>query len=251
MSVLWRECAALRRDLWVAFSRHDAGGDDRFEGDLESDVVTEIEDIEESLTDRERQAFQTIPSGISAVTERASVLGETVPCFAAEIKDIEMVVAQIESELHHPMQVVQRLVAAQFDPPPDRFLPRQFDLETVEGRRAGRRGGRERFVFFDPAVECDPTYLDWLRERGITYSGRRLAPSFFRVMAGGETRDLVDREVTTLTLALAALNQFLTHYEPVLVGPFLPDDPLRYQASVGTGRDKHAVDVHFPPPGEG
>ncbi len=106
-------------------------------------------------------------------------------------------------------------------------------------------------VFFDPAVECDPTYLDWLRERGITYSGRRLAPSFFRVMAGGETRDLVDREVTTLTLALAALNQFLTHYEPVLVGPFLPEDPLRYRASVGTGRDKHAVDVHFPPPGEG
>lgn len=111
--------------------------------------------------------------------------------------------------------------------------------------------GDSMVVFFDPAAEGDPTYLDWLKERGITYSGRRLAPSFFRVMEGGETRDLIDREVTALTLALAALNQFLTHYEPVLVGPFLPDDPLRYQARVGTGRDKRAVDMHFPPPGEG
>jgi hypothetical protein len=111
--------------------------------------------------------------------------------------------------------------------------------------------GESMVAFFDPAMECDPTYLDWLREREITYSGRRLTPSFFRVMEGGETRDLTDREVTALTLALAALNQFFTHYEPVLTGPFLPDAPLMYRARVGTGRDKLTVEVHFPPLGEG
>ncbi|MHB8648449.1 MAG: DUF6930 domain-containing protein, partial [Thermomicrobiales bacterium] len=64
--------------------------------------------------------------------------------------------------------------------------------------------GESMVVFFDPAAESDPTYLDWLRERGITYANRRLVPSFFRVI-GGETRDVTDREVTALTLALAAL----------------------------------------------
>ncbi|MDQ6601524.1 MAG: plasmid pRiA4b ORF-3 family protein [Chloroflexota bacterium] len=111
--------------------------------------------------------------------------------------------------------------------------------------------GESMVVFFDPAVECDPTYLDWLRERGIAYAGRRLAPSFFRVMAGGETRDLTDQEAAALASALGALNQFLTHYEPILTGPFLPDDPLIHRAHVGTGRDKWTVEVRFPPPGEG
>lgn len=109
--------------------------------------------------------------------------------------------------------------------------------------------GESMVVFFDPASECDPSYVDWLKERGITYANRRLVPSFFRVM-GGETRDITDREATALTLALASLNQFIAHYEPILASPFYPDDPLRYQARVGTGRDKLTVEVRFPPPGE-
>ncbi|MHB8648450.1 MAG: plasmid pRiA4b ORF-3 family protein, partial [Thermomicrobiales bacterium] len=46
-------------------------------------------------------------------------------------------------------------------------------------------------------------------------------------------------------------NQFITHYQPLLIGPYLPDEPLHYRARVGTGRDKQVVEVRFPPPGEG
>lgn len=126
------------------------------------------------------------------------------------------------------------------------------DADTDDDEEDGPLAvGESMVVFFDPAVECDPTYLDWLKEREITYAGRRLAPSFFRTMEGGETRDLTDQEVTALTLALAALNQFITHFEPILAGPFLPDDPLLYRARVGTGRDKLTVEVRFPSPDEG
>lgn len=110
--------------------------------------------------------------------------------------------------------------------------------------------GESLVVFFDPPSECDPTYLDWLGERGIRYAARQRVPSFFRVMPEGETRDITAREATALTDALAALNQFITHFEPMLKGPFLPDDPLRYQAHIGTDRAKRTVDVRFPPAGE-
>lgn len=142
------------------------------------------------------------------------------------------------------------------DVPPDvlRDMVRtSLEEDTVEDENADAGPlpfGESMVVFFDPPAECDPTYLDWLAERGLAYAGRRPVPSFFRVREGGSFRDVNTREVAALTVTLTALNQFISHYKPVLDSPYLPDDALMYRANVGVGRDKRTVEVRFPPPGE-
>ncbi len=55
-----------------------------------------------------------------------------------------MVVVPVEGVLNGVVQILQGLIAPQFDPPPDLLVPLQRDQEAVEGRRGLGRGGRER-----------------------------------------------------------------------------------------------------------
>ncbi len=105
-------------------------------------------------------------------------------------------------------------------------------------------------MYFDSSDEVDPTYLEWLEERGLKSPSRQGVPSFVRVTKGSEPRNPDAREVKALTLAIEALNQFFTKYQRTLEGPFLPADGLNLQATVGATKQKAGttVEITFPPP---
>ena len=104
-------------------------------------------------------------------------------------------------------------------------------------------------VFYDDVDEIDPTYLEWMARHGLKYPSRQGVPSCFRTAPQAEPRRPNEREITALTLALEATNQFFSHHARALQGPFLPTESLSYRARVGSGSSAVVVEATFPPPG--
>jgi hypothetical protein len=103
-------------------------------------------------------------------------------------------------------------------------------------------------VFFTPEEENDPTYGEWLAEHNLKAPARAGVPSFIRTAPGDEPRPPNTREVTALTLALEALNEFFSQHRRQLEVVALPGSVLTHQAQVGSGPDRVAVALAFPPP---
>ena len=104
-------------------------------------------------------------------------------------------------------------------------------------------------LFFTPEDETDPTYVEWLARHGLKAPSREGVPSFMRTAPGAEPRSPNAREVVALTKALEATNEFFSHYRRQLENPLLPEVTLTHQAHAGSGADRVAIDVTFPPPG--
>jgi hypothetical protein len=104
----------------------------------------------------------------------------------------------------------------------------------------------EGFVcFFTPKDECDPTYLDWMAERGLKSASREGVPTFLKTWPRQEPSEPTDeREIRALTLALEALNQFFSHSRAALEAPLTPNETLIYKARLGGGI---SVEVSFTP----
>jgi hypothetical protein len=98
-------------------------------------------------------------------------------------------------------------------------------------------------AFFDTAEDSDPTYLEWLRERDLPLASRNAVPSFLRTRRNGEPRLPTDREVRALTLALQAVNGFLTRFRRRLATPFVSFEPLVTEVKVPTGQ---SIEVRWP-----
>lgn len=80
-------------------------------------------------------------------------------------------------------------------------------------------------VFFSPAAESDPTYVEWLAAHGLKYPSKQGVPSFLALDKGQEHgRQPSAREARALTLALDALAHFFRMYHRALEGgpgPFI------------------------------
>jgi hypothetical protein len=99
--------------------------------------------------------------------------------------------------------------------------------------------------FFNPKDECDPTYLEWMAEHGLKPPSRDGVPTFLKTLPGKEPQEPEDeREITAMTLALEALNQFFSHFRSTLEGPLNPNETLTHQARVTGGT---LVEVSFTP----
>lgn len=128
-------------------------------------------------------------------------------------------------------------------------LVAQFMTMDEEGGPTLADAMEDGLVFFlDAAREYDPTYLDWLKEHGVTYPARLKVPIFFRTSQGGDSRTPNAREVTALTLAVEALNQFFDAHKSVLKGPDGPLERHTHTATVRGGDQEVAAMVTFPPP---
>jgi hypothetical protein len=104
----------------------------------------------------------------------------------------------------------------------------------------------EGFVcFFNPRDECEPSYLEWMTERGLKLASKEGVPSFLKTFPDQEPRELADeREIKALTLALEALNQFFSHSRALLEAPLTPDETLSTRVRLGGGV---SVEVSFTP----
>jgi hypothetical protein len=99
--------------------------------------------------------------------------------------------------------------------------------------------------FFNPKEECDPTYLDWMAEHRLKPPSREAVPTFLKTLPGQEPQEPQDeREISAMTLALEALNQFFSHFRATLEAGPTPDETLTYQAHVSGGA---LVEVSFTP----
>lgn len=103
-------------------------------------------------------------------------------------------------------------------------------------------------VMFGSADDEDPTYLDWLKARGLKYPSRRAVPSFLRTRAGVMPQPPSEREARAATLALEALMQFVGRFADAPAGPLVLSEPLTMQARVNAGGAQPVVvEVTFPP----
>jgi hypothetical protein len=100
-------------------------------------------------------------------------------------------------------------------------------------------------LIFESSDESDPTYLEWLEDRGIVV-WEDMVPTFMRTAPGTDIRQPDEREARALTLSLQTLNRFFKKYRRVLGGPMLPPDGLTLQVPGAGGQP--AVEVRFPPP---
>jgi hypothetical protein len=137
-------------------------------------------------------------------------------------------------------------------------IPAEMVREVVGGLIAQAEQGSDEAsmvkqnslaLLFSSAREADPTYLEWLDQRGIKHPKQAGIPQFVRTTAEGEVRWPNSREARALALALKAATQFFGGVGRMMRGPFLPLLPLVEQARVSDGDREVAVTVTFPPEG--
>jgi len=104
-------------------------------------------------------------------------------------------------------------------------------------------------LFLEDEEDIDPTYLDWLDARGVTFASRQDVPSINRTMRGGENRLPNAREARAFTLALEGLNGFISKHRALLETADAAPGTLTHTTRVGEGRDRTPVTVTAPAPG--
>ncbi len=85
-------------------------------------------------------------------------------------------------------------------------------------------------AWYSEREETDPTYVDWIRKRKLPTASKAATPTFLAMDKNGQEAPPNARETQALTLALDALNQFLTTY-----GRRLSEgapEPISYTANV-------------------
>lgn len=103
---------------------------------------------------------------------------------------------------------------------------------------------------FSPVEECDPTYLEWLKARGVPIPKQGLFPMLFRNAAEDEEpRDLNDAETRAFTLALEALSDFFAKFGPRLRDPAWPGETMELATTIPLGEEIVPVALAFPAPG--
>ena len=98
-------------------------------------------------------------------------------------------------------------------------------------------------LFFLEEDEEDPTYLRWIEERGLKVDDRGGVPEFMRVLRGGETRMPNAEETYVLTLAIEAVNDFLTRYRRRLTDPLKAYEPVAAHITLSGGE---VAEVRWP-----
>jgi len=178
-------------------------------------------------------AFYYSLAGLDRAVDTGDVL------FAAD----ELLDAEVDSAMSGLIGELRRSGAPVDQIPPD--VLRAAVTELASDMEAEEEPLRENALAmtFDTAEESDPMYLEWLQERDLSLASRNAVPSFVRTRRNGEPRLPTDREVRALTLALQAVNGFLSRFRRRLATPFVSLDPLVTEVKVPTGQ---SLEVRWP-----
>jgi hypothetical protein len=178
-------------------------------------------------------AFYYSLAGLDRAVDTGNVL------FAAD----ELLDAEVDSAMNGLIAELRRSGAPVDQIPPD--MLRAAVTELAAEMEAEEEPPRENALamYFDTAEESDPTYLEWLQERDLSLASRNAVPSFVRTRRNGEPRLPTDREMRALTLALQAVNGFLSRFRRRLATPFVSFEPLVSEVKVPTGQ---SLEVRWP-----
>jgi Plasmid pRiA4b ORF-3-like protein len=132
-------------------------------------------------------------------------------------------------------------------------------IEATMGEEIGLSRSREiaaeaadnnYVIYFDDKEEVDRAYMKWIRKRKISLP-RTGIPSFQYIDEGMQPRELNEREVTSLALALNAFSGFLSMHARPLIDYVEPPAPhYHYSESVAINEPvKTTVKVTYPAPG--
>lgn len=116
-----------------------------------------------------------------------------------------------------------------------------------EGQTVEEQIHEHSLVFFlEDRDETDPTYIDWLKERGLKVS-RNNVPFFLRTVPGATPHPPNERETRALTLAIDLIERFFKQFGQQLQTGLIP---LTGYALAENMVDTGAVrEVRFPPAG--
>jgi hypothetical protein len=84
-------------------------------------------------------------------------------------------------------------------------------------------------VYFDPADEHGPSYMEWLADRGLPVLSEDRVPMFFRAWRSGKVGTLSAREVESMALTLECVNAFVDRFR----GELEPDSTAVLQSTSG------------------
>ena len=129
------------------------------------------------------------------------------------------------------------------DLPPEALRAALSDMAAMVEAAGGVQLEDALVVDFESTEEDDPTYLEWLQERKLAIASRDLLPTFTRTRRRGEPSLPTEREARALTLALEAVNGFLSRFRRRLATPFVTWEPLVTEVKVSDGRQ---VKVRWP-----
>ncbi|GAC1520224.1 MAG: hypothetical protein NVS2B16_27160 [Chloroflexota bacterium] len=101
-------------------------------------------------------------------------------------------------------------------------------------------------VYLDRQEDVNPGYVQWLRDRGLPVASHAMIPTFSRTHEDGEHGLLSAREARALTLALEAVNGFLTRFALDLRRGIEPDEPLIAAIEVVGPGGPRTVEVCWP-----
>ncbi len=160
-------------------------------------------------------------------------------------------ISEDDEALDEAVEMLRRAGAPIDQVPPEmlRDVVTSLGIDLGDGAAGDDESGQENalVLFFTEEEETDPTYVEWLGERGLTYPASVGVPSFLRTAPGAEPRDPDAREVAALTLALGALNGFLSRHGRSLAGPFPPPEELVDTIRVDGPAGKLPIEVRYPP----
>lgn len=167
--------------------------------------------------------------------------------------------AQLAEDDEKIADAIEHLRAEGF--PVDEVPPQVLEQAIVNalGDEIGLTGSRNEaseatennfVVYFDDKEEVDPDYLKWLRQRKLKISQKNV-PSFHYIDVGVQPRELNEREITSIGLALAGFSGFLDTYKRSLIQMEEPPAPdYRFSKVVELNQPlKVSLNVTYPAPG--
>lgn len=163
-------------------------------------------------------------------------------------------ISEDDETIYAAIEELRRLGAPVDDLDPDVLFHTVARMVAQEDPEIGehRQMIEESLVlFYSDEEETDPTYVEWVRERGLTFVKSRGIPTFLRTGAGQEPRPPDEREVIAMTVALEALNALFSKRadQMALTAAEQPHASLTYVAQAPLRGSTVAVQVSYPPDG--
>lgn len=163
-------------------------------------------------------------------------------------------ISEDDETIYAAIEELRRLGAPVDDLDPDVLFHTVAKMVAEQEPEIGERrqiAEESLVLFYTDEEETEPTYVEWVRERGLTFVKSRGIPSFLRTGAGQEPRPPDEREVIAMTVAIEALNALFSKRadQMALTAAEQPHAALTYVAQAPLRGTTVAVQVSYPPDG--
>ena len=184
--------------------------------------------------------------------EFGAVLARSIEAFETAINRSEQMM-DVDPDTRQAILNAMTIAGVPLDTlPPDELEAMIADVAMAgDPSSVGQAWANTLSLSFDPQDETDPTYLEWLKAQGLSYSSKRGVPIFMKLDEAGDIGLPDEADARILALSLTALAQFFKRHRSTIATAALAAGQLSDEFSIAdpAGGSKQTVRVTFPPPG--